>query len=368
MLPLLLILGSFAFFTLVGKALLSGLKVRFGVLWGWFLAPTLGMGVTVLAVNAGSKWGYPIKSFGPGLTIALTLASIGVFIWRRPAFPFRKLIPFLAVLLVYLAYTGWPMFKFGFNWISYGNDDMANYTLAAERFLNNSYYFLPEQTQLEGTDYSQHFWFMHALQQIRPGSEMILAWACSLTGLNPHHVFMPVIFTLTLLQLCALGALVLYKGRFRRLALLSMILLAISPLFTLGTLYQLIAQVGGISLLICACSLMLRETRFAWNTLVATGVLVASMGITYPEVAPFVVLSIGVYALRIRYVHPAGFNLFAKRIAIIALLAFVIMGTNTYQFANTLILQSLGSAGLGAMADISQLDGLVLFPWTSPSS
>ena len=45
-------------------------------------------------------------------------------------------------------------------------------------------------------------------------------------------------------------------------------------------------------------------------------------------------------------------------------LTFLFMGINTYQFANTLILQSLGSAGLGAMADISQLDGLVLFPWT----
>ncbi|MSU70586.1 MAG: hypothetical protein EXS39_07420 [Opitutaceae bacterium] len=364
MLPLLLILGVFLFFTAVGQAVLCGLKVRFGVLWSWLLAPTLGMGITVLAVNAGSKWGQPVKATGPGITIALAAATIAVFIWRRPAFPFRKLLPYLAVLFCFLLYTGWPMFRFGFNWISYGNDDMANYTLAAERFLNNSYYFLPEQTQLEGKDYSQHFWFMHALQQIRPGSELVLAWICSLTGLNPHQVFMPVIFALALLQICSLGALSLHRGRYRYLALLAMGLLAISPLFTLGTLYQLIAQVGGISLLICACSLMLRETRLAWNTLLATGLLVASMGITYPEVAPFVALSIGVYALWLRYLQPAGFNVFAERIGIIAALTFLIMGINTYQFINTLILQSLGSAGLGAMADISQLDGLVLFPWT----
>ncbi len=364
MLSFLLILGIFTFFTVVGQAVLSGLKVRFGVLWSWFLAPTLGMGITVLAINAASKWGQPIKTAGPIITIGLAVASLAVLIWRRPAFPFRKLLPYLAVLIFFLIYTGWPMFRFGFQWMSYGNDDMANYTLAAERFLNNSYYFLPEQTQLEGTDYSQHFWFMHALQQIRPGSELLLAWTSSITGLNPHQAFMPVIFALALLQICSLGALTLYRGRYRRLALVAIGLLAISPLFTLGTLYQLIAQVGGISLLICACSLMLRETRFAWNTLLATGLLVASMGITYPEVAPFVALSIGVYALRLRYLQPAGFNLFAKRIGIIAVLTFVIMGINTYQFINTLILQSLGSAGLGAMADISQLDGLVLFPWT----
>src|SRR5882724_692343 len=143
MLPFLLILGIFAFFTLVGQAVLSGLKVRFGVLWSWFLAPTLGMGITVLVVNFFSKWGQPVKAVGPAVTIALLAASLAVFLWRRPAFPFRKLWPFFAVLVFFLIYTGWPMFRFGFNWISYGNDDMANYTLAAERFLNNSYYFLP---------------------------------------------------------------------------------------------------------------------------------------------------------------------------------------------------------------------------------
>ena len=364
MLPLLLIVGIFIFFTVVGQAVLSGLKVRFGALWSWFLAPTMGMGITILFINGISKWGHPIRPYGPWITGGLLVASLVVFIWRRPTFPFRQLLPFILILLVYLGYTGWPMFRFGFNWISYGNDDMANYTLAAERFLDNGYYFLPEQTQLEGTDYSQHFWFMHALQQIRPGSEMLLAWTCSVTGLNPHQVFMPVIFALSLVQMCALAALILYRGRYRRLALWAVGLLAISPLFSLGTLYQLIAQVGGIALLISACSLLLREARFAWNTLFATGLLVASMGITYPEVAPFIGLSILVYALYLRYAHPAGIKLYARRIAIIAALTFLIMGFNTYQFINTLILQSLGSAGLGAMADLAQIDGLVLFPWT----
>ncbi len=364
MLPFLFILCAFMFFTLVGQAALSGLKVRFGVLWSWFLAPTLGMGLTVLAINAASKWGHPIKAAGPWVTIGLAVVSLAILAWRRPAFPWRQLLPFYGILLVYLIYTGWPMFKFGFNWVSYGNDDMANYTLAAERFLNNSYYFLPTQTELEGRDYSQHFWFMHALQQIRPGSELLLSWACSLTGLNPHQIFMPVIFSLTLLQLFSLGALTLFRGRYRKLALIALPLLAMSPLFSLGTLYQLIAQVGGISLLICACSLMLRDIRFQWNSVCATGLLVASMGVTYPEVAPFIALSILLFALRLRYKRPAGFNEFAQRILMIGVLTFALMGINTYQFINTLILQSMGSAGLGAMADISQLDGLVLFPWT----
>ncbi len=364
MLPFLLILGLFVFFAAVGQAVLSALKVRFGTLWSWFLAPTLGMSLTILLVNEGSKCGQPVRIVGPWVTAFLAIATIAVFVWRRPKLPFRQLRPFAIVLLLYLVYAGWPMFKFGFKWISYGNDDMANYTLAAERFLNNSYYFLPQQTELEGRDYSQHFWFMHALQQIRPGSEMTLAWACSLTGLNPHQVFMPVIFSLTLLQLCSIGALVLYQGRNRRLALFSMALLAISPLFSLGTLYQLIAQVGGMALLICACSLILRTVRFAWKDVLATGVLLAAMGVMYPEVAPFLGLAIVVYAVWLRYVRPNIFGVFTQRVVAMGILTFVIMGTSTYEFINTMILQSLGSAGLGAMADISQLDGLVLFPWT----
>jgi hypothetical protein len=45
---------------------------------------------------------------------------------------------------------------------------MANYCLAADRFLHHGYYDLPAQTDLEGRDYTQHYWFMHGLQQIRP--------------------------------------------------------------------------------------------------------------------------------------------------------------------------------------------------------
>jgi len=78
MLSLLLILALFGFYTLVGQAALSTLRVRFGVLWSWFLSPTLGMGITILAVNCWSKWGQPVKIAGPWVTVGLALASIAV--------------------------------------------------------------------------------------------------------------------------------------------------------------------------------------------------------------------------------------------------------------------------------------------------
>ena len=45
----------------------------------------------------------------------------------------------------------------------------------------------------------------------------------------------------------AAAALVLHQGRRRRQALLTAALLAVAPLFLLGALYQLIAQVAGIA-------------------------------------------------------------------------------------------------------------------------
>jgi hypothetical protein len=114
--------------------------------------------------------------------------------------------------------VGWPSLRFGFNWISYGNDDMANYCLAAERFLQHGYYDIPLQTDLEGRDYTQHYWFMHALQQIRPGSELTIAWIASLTGRRAHEVFMPAILMLSLMQLFAMGSIAVWRGRYRKVA------------------------------------------------------------------------------------------------------------------------------------------------------
>jgi len=56
-------------------------------------------------------------------------ARAAVLAWRRPVLPLRQLKPFLLIASG-LVYIGWPSIRFGFKWISYGNDDMANYCLA----------------------------------------------------------------------------------------------------------------------------------------------------------------------------------------------------------------------------------------------
>lgn len=365
MIALLLVLGLFVFLGLIGQAVISLVRPRLGVLWSWFISPTLGLAVMVILLTRINVWGVPVKDFGVWLTLGLAVGSVAVLAWRRPKFPWRQLAPFAAIVVGNLLYTGWPMLKFGFDWISYGNDDMANYCLAADRFLNHGYYEIPTQTDLEGNNYAQHYWFMHALQQIRPGSELVVAWAASLTGRNAHEVFMPVVLMFGMLQICALGALTIFRGRLRKVVLVGFFLFATSPLFGLGTLYQLIAQVGGIALLLASSSLLLSTKTLTWRKMLIAGLFTGAVGIFYPEVSPFIALSILLFSARLRYTRPGDFKNYALFILGVALLTFVVIGSNTYQFINTLVMQSVGSAGLGAMAEINdQSGGLVLFPWT----
>ena len=234
MIALLLVVALFLFLTFVGQAVISLLRPRLGVLWSWFIAPMTGLALLLVIGTRLSVWGLPFKVIGPWLTLGLAVFAGVVFWWRRPVLPWRQLAPFFAITLGYLLYTGWPLFLYGFNWISYGNDDMANYTLAADRFLNHGYYQLPQQTDLEGMDYTQHYWFMHGLQQIRAGSELTVAWAASLTGRKPHEVFMPAILMMSMMQIFTMGAAAIYRGRYRKIALVGFFLFATSPCFRNG--------------------------------------------------------------------------------------------------------------------------------------
>ncbi len=365
MIALLLVAGLYLYLSILGQAAISLFRPRTGVLWSWFSAPTVGLAVLIIVITRLNVWGIPVIEAGPWTTIALLAASAGILAWRRPVLPLRKLAPFLAIAAVYLLYVGWPSLRFGFNWISYANDDMANYCLAAERFLHHGYYEVPLQSELEGRDYTQHYWFMHALQQIRPGSELTIAWISSITGRRAHEVFMPAILLLSLMQLFSIGSIAVWRGRYRKVALVAFFLFATSPLFGLGTLYQLIAQVGGIALMVVIASVLFVPRRLTLRTGAVGGILTAGLAIFYPEVSPFVALGIVFVAIRTRYYQAVHFRRYTIFIAGVAALTFILIASNTYEFINTLVMQAIGSAGLGAMAEINdQSGGIVLFPWT----
>ncbi|MDD3179154.1 MAG: hypothetical protein PHQ04_02255 [Opitutaceae bacterium] len=294
----------FIFWTMVGQAIAAAVNPRIGLLRSWLLAPSIGLATIVLSLMVFNQAGCPLRLCAWPLTLGWSVAAGSILYWRKPSIPWRAMIPFsLAACFAWL-WTGWPALRYGFNWVSYANDDMANYCLAAERFADRGFYDLPTNAQLNGGDFASTYWYMHVSDMMRFGSEHILAWVVGLTGLKATQLFMPVILALALTQVFSTGALVLHRGKDRGWAMAAAWLLAVSPLFMLGTLYQLIAQVGGLALLLAAIStltrdLRIRRTRDCLRQATLPAILCAALCVYYPEVTPFAVLTVaGVIVVR----------------------------------------------------------------------
>ena len=308
MMTLVTTLLIFAFLALCGRGWLAAFNVRIGHARTWLIAPVLGFCLNVVLFLITNQAGIPLEKVARLICAGLFVLSVGAITWRR-SWHARGLGLFVLIGLGLLAISAWPMLHYGFNWTSYGNDDMTNYCLGAERMLRHGFYDVPTVAELAGTDYSQYYWFMHVAALVRVGSEVLLSGVAGTIGRPPVEVFMPVMFSLAVAQLWALGALLYTCPRRRRHALLACALLIFCPLWNYGTLVQLIAQVGGIGLLLAMITMTVRR-RFArsWPARVrqaaVIGLLAAGMAVIYPEVIGFLVLTIGVttagYRLRTR--------------------------------------------------------------------
>jgi len=281
----------------LGASILFALKTPIGLLRTWLLSPAVGLSVQVLAVCIFNQAGLPVQSFAFPLAGFLLALAAGLLWWRRPQFPRRALAPILAAVAVFVFWAGWPALKLGFNWISFVNDDFTNYCLSAERFRTFGFFRMPTLPELAGRDYTQYFWFMHILALMRFGSEQALAFVGSLTRMNSIHIFMPLILAFGGAQICSAAALVLHRGRWRRPAQWTAALLALSPLFIFGALYQLIAQVGGLSLMLAAVALLTapfpsgRHRLSLLRHAVPTALVSSALAVFYPEITPFAIVT-----------------------------------------------------------------------------
>ena len=352
----------FLFWVLVGQAVLAALKLRLGVLRSWLLAPGVGLAVVALLLMVGNQAGWPIGRFARPLTLLLAVAALGVLFWRRPLLPGRQIAPFLGAAVFSLIWTGWPGWILGFNWLSYVNDDFVNYCLAADRFKDFGFFAVPTMADLAGRDYSQYYWFMHVGALMRFGSEHQLAWVAAVTGLRPIGIFMPVILSLGLVQIAATAGLVLQKGRWRRRAALAALLLSFSPLFMLGSLYQLIAQVGGLSLMmtvLALCTVGLPR-GFGRGRILPFAVVLALTGsalcVYYPEVSPFPPLALILFVIA-EYLQTRRIPL--TRLMLVAYAAILVIAILRYNLVAYLYVLAVQFNSGTRIVDLS----LSLFPY-----
>jgi hypothetical protein len=292
----LLTIVIFAFWSISGYALIWGLYTRRNLMQSALLAPAVGAATTALTVTTLNSAGAPVRYGGPAATVLL-VCLCGFMLWRyRPIVPMRRLLPFAIVLVTAAVVTGYPMFRYGFNWVSYGNDDMANYSLGAKLFLDHGAFAIPAAGDIiNDRDASLFYWVFLIVGAMRHGAEETLAWALSMTGLSSHQAFMPVILAFHLVLIAAAGALVLQSRRFRSAALLVCLAMAFSALTTLGALYQLYGQVTGLGAFTATCAVLLRPLGSRKSTAALAGILTAGTALFYPEVVPFLALSFVAY-------------------------------------------------------------------------
>lgn len=359
---LLFTLATFSYWGLVGFAVIAISKPRLRVLQGVLLSPAVGIATTILPVFFINRMGVPVGVFGGVLLPALALMSVCILFIRRPVFPIRRLFPFIGILVGALVLAARPMVNYGFDWLSFGNDDMANYCLGAQRFLNHGFFDRPNAADLlSGKDYSLAYWFMHAVGGVRSGSELMLATVWAFSGFNAHQIFMPIIMALHLALISGTGAMAIGADKARGVPLIAMGLLALSPLTSLGALYQLIGQVGGLALLVAAVTLMYRPAHTKKvsriiNSCVPATLIFAGIFIWYPEVLPFFGLGWIVYTLlAIIFKRQSASKMLTPAIIVGAL---VLIGLNQYVVEALRFMLGQVSGGMHS-ADA----GAVLFPY-----
>ena len=330
-----------------------------------YIFPALGLAASVLTVFTLSRVGIPVFDFANFLSLATLTAAILIWFKNLSSFKLPNSLALIFILGFALCLTAYPMVVYGFNWISYGNDDMANYSLSAQRFLQHGfyYYFDPEKFKL-GLYYPSIFKFMHVDRHQRAGSELTLAYVSGVSGLNVHQVYMPLMIALYLVLVSAAGSLIEVKGKSIGSRNVVCFLTCISPLTILGAMYQLIGQLGGLAMM-TACVALLAELRpsvTARETITKTfNFLLMFVGllIWYPEVLPFLGLGYLIYfILQSRHEIKNGerFKKFIKMIIIISFGAILLLNVYIFEVIQFTISQ-LGTANGNAKVDI------FIFPW-----
>lgn len=297
MVALLITLLLFLYFSTVGYAILQVAPSRLKPALNLLIAPAVGLCATLLPVFYLNRFGIPVKDFSIPLTLTLLALSVLV-LWRsRLIIAPRRVVTISILGIVVLLLTSWPMLFYGLDWVAVANDDMANYCLAAQRFYHEAFFDKPNiQDIINGSNYSQAYWFMHVAGGVRPGSELMLAWAWGVTGIEAPRIFMPMISALHICLAFAVSGLAGMATKKRWAWLIALLLFAINPLSSWGVHQQLIGQVGGFLLLVVSISLLFRNNRMSPPVPTAKDIIIpvlviCGLLIWYPEGVPFLGLS-----------------------------------------------------------------------------
>lgn len=295
--PIISTLAIFAFFTAVGYAtvLIAARDPDGSVI---FLAPTVGTAVVVLPTLFANYLGFPIREVGPPLALLL-LAGSTIVIARcpRPALP-RWYILVGLVLVFALLLNAWPMFVFGSDWMSYVNGDMNTYVHGANNMFGAGFLSPPDtNAYVQQRAETSTAYALDVLYNNRSGAEDLLAFWMSLLGGDGYQTYMPLLVALHVALISAATALVFDVRRGGHVPVATSLVLACSPLMTLGLDLQLFAQLAGLALLIAALQLLchplpIRPIRPFLAMASLSGAVMAALAAVYPEISPILAAAV----------------------------------------------------------------------------
>jgi len=199
----------------------------------------------------------------------------------------------------------------------------------------------------------------------------MLAAVWAVTSLNALQVFMPLICAFHLALILAAAGIVASISTNLKAPFLTAALLALSPLQSLGTLEQLIGQVGGLAILCVAVGLLCRPPTAAsprdWAlSVVPTTVAISALFVWYPESVPFLAVGMVLYLAAAAYKNfRLGFHLLALYIAS-TLIALVLL--NKYVISAALfVLSQQVRVGMSAGSQEALLFPYFLIPSGIPA-
>ncbi len=356
-LAFLLPLGLYLYWFILGKAALTLLYTQRQTTRSNFLAPIIGFSILQLAIFLPNWFGLPVKIYASYITIFLFALSVLILYWKKPILFCKQEGKFYLLMLAGYTFFAFPLFKFGFHWYSFGNFDMAGYyCLTALRYIHNGYNTpFNVAIALSQKDYTQFSVALWNAAAIRCGSSFYLAWLAVCTRLSVIATFMPLICAQNLLIFSGVIA-ISYKRKKEAFSLLSLLFIIISPLNTLGVVYQLLGQVSGMALLLGCSALVFHNFKMRYPHVnlklsFLIGVLLATLSISYPEISPFLILSMLIYycvgiwkknicvkSLVILFSLSLFFTLCLTNTATVNILKFLFIQINSNQFHSSELL------------------------------
>src|ERR1051326_6161184 len=115
MAALFLVLAIFAYWTIIGWALASYLNGGRRLLQNALLAPIAGASAVMLAIFECYRVGLPVQVCGPGVTIEAGVLAVVAIRRSRVPVPCRRIMPFVAILVVAALLVGYPFLLHSFD-------------------------------------------------------------------------------------------------------------------------------------------------------------------------------------------------------------------------------------------------------------